>query len=46
VVINTSRGEILNEKDVIDHLNANKDFMVGLDVYQNEPNNNKGAFES
>ena len=36
-LINIGRGSTLNEKDLIDHLNANKNFFVSLDVFKNEP---------
>ena len=36
-LINTSRGEIINEKDLIEALENDKIAGVGLDVYNNEP---------
>ena len=36
-IINTSRGPIINEKDLIDCLENNIISGVGLDVYDNEP---------
>ena len=36
-LINTSRGEIINEKDLIDALDNEKIAGVGLDVYEKEP---------
>jgi len=41
VLINTSRGEIINEKDLIGILKQKKIFAAGLDVYENEPMINK-----
>lgn len=38
VLINTSRGEVIDEKELIRLLSLNKFFAAGLDVYQNEPN--------
>ena len=35
-LINTSRGEIINEKDLIKFLKKRKDVIVNLDVIQNE----------
>jgi D-3-phosphoglycerate dehydrogenase len=46
VLINTSRGEIIDEEALIDHLQTNKNFWVGLDVFKNEPSDKKGVFES
>ena len=36
-LINTSRGEIINEKDLIEALENDKIAGAGLDVYNNEP---------
>ncbi len=37
VIINTSRGEIIDEKELIKLLKAKKIFAAGLDVFENEP---------
>lgn len=37
VIINTSRGETVNEKALLDALNNNIIHSAGLDVYENEP---------
>lgn len=37
ILINTARGEILDEAHLIRMLNANRIFSAGFDVYQNEP---------
>ena len=37
VIINTSRGPIIKEKDLIDALNNNKISCAALDVYDEEP---------
>jgi len=37
VVLNTSRGEVVNEKALLEALNAGQIHSVGLDVYENEP---------
>lgn len=37
ILINTSRGEILREKDLIEALNENIIAGAGLDVFENEP---------
>lgn len=37
VIINTSRGEVIDEKELIKLLKAGKIFAAGFDVYENEP---------
>jgi D-3-phosphoglycerate dehydrogenase len=37
VIINTSRGEVICEKALMEALNSGKIHSVGLDVYENEP---------
>lgn len=37
VLINVSRGGIINEKDLLDHLNSGKLRGVALDVFEQEP---------
>ncbi len=37
IIINTSRGPIINEKDLIEALENEKIFGAGLDVYDKEP---------
>lgn len=44
VLINTSRGKVVDEKSLINLLKANKIFYAGLDVYVNEPFINKKLF--
>ena len=39
-MINTARGEIVEEKALIELLRNKKIFAAGLDVYENEPNIN------
>ncbi len=41
ILINTARGEIVDEKFLIVMLKENKIFAAGLDVYENEPKLNK-----
>ena len=41
ILINTSRGGIVNEKDIYKHLLKNKEFRFGLDVFEYEHNPNK-----
>lgn len=40
ILINTSRGEIIDEKSLIRLLRQNRLLAVGLDVFENEPNLN------
>ncbi len=40
IVVNTSRGEIIEEKYLIEMLKKKKIFAAGFDVYENEPNIN------
>lgn len=37
ILINTSRGGIVNEQDLYDHLKTHKDFVAFTDVFENEP---------
>jgi glyoxylate reductase len=41
ILINTARGPVVNETDLIEFLISNKNFQVGLDVFENEPNVNE-----
>lgn len=41
VLINTARGGVINEQDLIEALNSGKVFACGLDVYENEPTPNQ-----
>ena len=36
-IINTSRGQLIREKDLVDALNKNIISGIGIDVYENEP---------
>lgn len=40
ILINTARGEIIDEKALIRLLKKNSSLVVGLDVFENEPNIN------
>lgn len=40
IVINTARGEVIDEKALISLLKKKKVFAAGFDVYENEPNIN------
>jgi phosphoglycerate dehydrogenase-like enzyme len=37
VLINTSRGGVINQKDLIEALSNGRLFGAGLDVYESEP---------
>jgi glyoxylate reductase len=41
IIVNTARGEIVDEKYLIKLLRKKRIFAAGLDVYENEPNYNK-----
>jgi len=41
IIVNTARGEIIDEKYLIKMLKRKKIFSAGFDVYENEPNFNK-----
>ncbi|KAF7505971.1 hypothetical protein GJ744_012413 [Endocarpon pusillum] len=37
VIVNTARGALINEKDLVDALESGKVASAGLDVFENEP---------
>ena len=41
ILINTSRGGVIEEEELIKNLDSGKVFSAGLDVFENEPNPNK-----
>ena len=45
IIINTARGEIIEENALISFLKKEKIFSAGLDVYENEPNLNKEFYK-
>jgi len=45
IVVNTSRGEVIEEKFLIQLLKKKKIFSAGFDVYENEPNVNPELLE-
>ena len=46
ILVNTSRGGVLDEDYLIELLKSNKLFGAGLDVYSEEPPKNIEAFEN
>jgi len=45
VFVNTARGEVVDEKELIKALKSKKIFAAGFDVYEGEPNVNKELFK-
>lgn len=45
MLINTSRASVVNEEDLLEHLNANPAFFYGTDVFKGEPSGKDGVFE-
>ncbi len=45
IIVNTARGEIIDEKYLIELLKNKKIFSAGFDVYENEPKLNKALFK-
>jgi D-3-phosphoglycerate dehydrogenase len=37
ILVNMSRGDVINETDLVEHLLQNPEFIAGLDVYAKEP---------
>jgi D-3-phosphoglycerate dehydrogenase len=46
VLINTARGNVINDNDLLEKLEANPNFWYGADVYNNEPTGKDGAFDT
>jgi len=44
VLINTARGNVINDADLLEHLNATKEFWYGADVMNGEPSAKKADF--
>ena len=44
VFVNTSRGDNVNEYDLLEALNSGKVRAAGLDVYADEPATNKALY--
>ncbi len=45
ILVNTARGEVVDEKYLIKMLKKKKIFSAGFDVYENEPDLNKELFK-
>jgi glycerate dehydrogenase len=45
ILVNTSRGAVINESDLAVHCKTHPDFTAGLDVYEHEPKINDGLKE-
>lgn len=45
IIINTARGEVIDEPALIEMLKANRIFAAGFDVYENEPVLNKELYK-
>lgn len=46
ILINTARGGVINEDDLLLHFQKNPKFQFACDVFQNEPSVKKGKLES
>jgi len=46
VLINTARGNVINDADLLEKLNASQNFWYGADVYNNEPAGKDGEFDT
>jgi hydroxypyruvate reductase 1 len=45
VLINTSRGPVIDEVALVEHCRTHPNFRVGLDVFENEPETEPGMLE-
>jgi hydroxypyruvate reductase 1 len=45
ILVNTSRGPVIDEAALVNHCRENPDFKAGLDVFEDEPNLAPGLAE-
>lgn len=45
MLINTSRATVVNEDELLEHMNSNAGFWYGTDVFKGEPAGKDGVFE-
>ena len=45
ILVNTSRGPVIDERALVAHLEENPDFRAGLDVFEEEPRLTRGLAE-
>ena len=45
ILINTSRGPVIDEAALVQHCRTHPDFRVGLDVFENEPETKPGLLD-
>ncbi len=45
VLVNSSRGPVIDETALVEHCRANPEFRVGLDVFEDEPAMKPGLAE-
>lgn len=46
VIVNTARGPLINERDLVEALDSEKVASVGLDVFENEPEIDDGLLKN
>lgn len=46
MLINTARGNVIVDADLLEKLNSCPNFWYGADVYNNEPTGKDGAFDT
>ena len=46
VLINTARGTVINDKDLLSHLEESKTFWYGTDVFNGEPAGKEASFDN
>ena len=45
ILVNTSRGPVVDEAALVDHCRRHPDFRAGLDVFEDEPNMKPGLVD-